>query len=287
MAFKSDKHRRWWFANLGVNGDVGSSKVSDRISAFAFARGSGLSVKESFRMARDSRKQIDFAASPISDKTSAFAFARGAGLSVKESLQMARDSHQDLSDYHRERNDAQIFTKMPSFTAPAMTESQSMRWNADAGGFVMNNDEIQAANRARNDDRIYRNDVSFNPAPSNGVPDNNSGPVNFKHDSSTVLQSASSGMTPEQYENAASKLLDQLDYLNNPPMDYTSEQAAKITSWAERQHDRLSTAIQGLEEGSEKYNELSDLKSLSDSVVKRGKLNAYNDDEFGKSGRLA
>lgn len=228
MSFKSDAHRKWWFANQGTGGAdssggvAGAGGVRERVHLFRAARESGMSYADAFVMGRSAEAERAF------NSQGGFAsFSASADLEVSDL--MPHDNSGDVG----------------------------------AGLVRMTEDEIAAANRERNDARIYRNE--------------------FTAEDNVSRETENFG----SYEKSLALLHERLDYLNNPPVDYTSERAAEITAWAERQHSRLSEAMSGMDESSDKYNELGDLKSVSHYVIERGKLNAYNDSEFLKAGHDA
>lgn len=60
-----------------------------------------------------------------------------------------------------------------------------------------------------------------------------------------------------------------LEYLNNPPADYTTAKAREIDTWAKRQLERVNEAIKGVEEGSERYDMLDEARSTARLLVKK------------------
>lgn len=60
-----------------------------------------------------------------------------------------------------------------------------------------------------------------------------------------------------------------LEYLTNPPDDYSTAKAREIEAWAKRQLERISEAIKGVEEGSERYDVLDEARSTARQLVKK------------------
>ncbi len=60
-----------------------------------------------------------------------------------------------------------------------------------------------------------------------------------------------------------------LEYLTNPPDDYSTAEAREIEAWAKRQLERISEAIKGVEEGSERYDVLDEARSTARLLVKK------------------
>lgn len=60
-----------------------------------------------------------------------------------------------------------------------------------------------------------------------------------------------------------------LEYLNNPPDDYTTERAQQIRTWAERQMARVNDAIKGVDEMTDQYDNLSDTRAVLRHLLKK------------------
>lgn len=67
----------------------------------------------------------------------------------------------------------------------------------------------------------------------------------------------------------AKTLQARLEYLTNPPDDYTTAKAREIEAWAKRQLERVNEAIKGAEEGSERYDALDEARSTARLLVKK------------------
>lgn len=62
------------------------------------------------------------------------------------------------------------------------------------------------------------------------------------------------------------------DYLNNPPMDYTTDRAAELGNWAKRQQDRLTAAILEAEKAGDlgdRYDDLCDARAACRQVARK------------------
>lgn len=60
-----------------------------------------------------------------------------------------------------------------------------------------------------------------------------------------------------------------LEYLNNPPADYTTAKARSIKTWADGQVERLRVQLKGMDTSAEAYEALSDALSTARQVVKK------------------
>ena len=67
----------------------------------------------------------------------------------------------------------------------------------------------------------------------------------------------------------AKTLKARLEYLNNPPADYTTAKAREIDTWAKRQLERIDEAIKGVDESSERYEALDEARFAARQLVKK------------------
>ena len=92
-----------------------------------------------------------------------------------------------------------------------------------------------------------------------------------------LLQAAGAPTAPAKVQAApvpATGLLQKtlearLEYLNNPPADYTTAKAREIKAWAERQLARVNDAMKGVDETSERYEALHGARSTAKLVVQK------------------
>ena len=61
------------------------------------------------------------------------------------------------------------------------------------------------------------------------------------------------------------------EYLDNPPADYTPERANQIVAWADKQVERLTQTMKSVDESSDRYNELSDMRLDARFLAKKGR----------------
>ena len=64
-------------------------------------------------------------------------------------------------------------------------------------------------------------------------------------------------------------LSQRLEYMNNPPADYTPEKGKKILVWAKKQLENVTAALASEEEGSDRYNDLDEARSVAKALVKK------------------
>lgn len=64
-------------------------------------------------------------------------------------------------------------------------------------------------------------------------------------------------------------LSQRLEYMNNPPADYTPEKGKKILAWAKKQLENVTAALASEEEGSDRYNDLDEARSIAKALVKK------------------
>jgi hypothetical protein len=90
-----------------------------------------------------------------------------------------------------------------------------------------------------------------------------------------LLQKASEPATPAPAAPAsgtgllAKTLKARLEYLNNPPADYTTAKAREIDAWAKRQLERINEAIKGVDESGERYEALDEARFTARQLVKK------------------
>lgn len=80
------------------------------------------------------------------------------------------------------------------------------------------------------------------------------------------------------------KLLESLDkqmeYLTNPPADYTTAKGQKIAAWAQTQLDRVEAAMQTTPKDSDMYESLADARSAARRLVAKAKLVVEGDESL-------
>lgn len=82
----------------------------------------------------------------------------------------------------------------------------------------------------------------------------------------------------------AKTLSARLEYLNNPPDDYTTAKAREIQAWGQRQLDRITEAIKGVDESSEQYEALDEARFTARQLVKKAASVLEGDEHLIKEG---
>lgn len=100
-------------------------------------------------------------------------------------------------------------------------------------------------------------------------------------------KSAEPAPAPAASGELARALDERLEYLNNPPPDYTTQKARDIAAWAERQIKRLDGAIKGVDETSERYEALSDARLSARLLVKKAASVLEGDESLADLGEPA
>ena len=96
------------------------------------------------------------------------------------------------------------------------------------------------------------------PAPSQGAGNGNP--------SRAVSKPSTNSNVPTQ---SVELLTQRLEYMNNPPADYTPEKGKKVLTWAKKQLENVTAALASEEEGSDRYNELDEARSIAKALVKK------------------
>ncbi len=96
------------------------------------------------------------------------------------------------------------------------------------------------------------------PASNQGAGDGNPG--------RTVSKPSTNTNVPAQ---SVELLSQRLEYMNNPPADYTPEKGKKILAWAKKQLENVTAALASEEEGSDRYNDLDEARSIVKALVKK------------------
>jgi len=80
------------------------------------------------------------------------------------------------------------------------------------------------------------------------------------------------------------------DYLENPPIDYTTEQSRKILDWASNQKTRLSAALVAMGTGDEpdfdhdRFDDLSDKSCFVGLLIEKARSNIEGDESLNDEG---
>ena len=93
---------------------------------------------------------------------------------------------------------------------------------------------------------------------------------------------------PDHFMNTIRKYQ---DYLQNPPIDYSTDQSRKILDWATNQRSRVDAAVREMDKNMNdpnfdhaRYDDLSDKSCFVGLLIDKAKSNIEGDDSLNDSG---